>query len=1136
MSRLMQSMFAIAVMLSICTPVYTQTDGVITGRVLDTSGAVVLGAAVTVTQVDLNFDSATVTNEEGLYRVQSLRPGPYRVTVVAAGFQRLIRAGIDLRTGDTLAIDCTLKVGTANETVEVTSEVTLLQTETSSTNLVMNGDYYYSLPIYQRRPLSILYFTPGVSLPYVSNGAIATIGNFHINGGRSSDIGYFEDGVMTTQDTMMGSIEEVKVLTTVPPAEYGHSAGGTVTVVKKFGTNKFHGMLSEFGRTRRMTHRKYFDQYRNAQTYPGHEVGDSYWFHMPDMNVTGPVYIPKVYDGRNRTFFMFAAQRQMESQAHQNPFTVPDNDMKNGTFTFGGIGQAIYDPRTTRQNPDGTWARDIFPGGIVPRSAFDPVAVKVLSFDPYRAPNYAAIPGTTGPSNNVHYSQVARQNFPSYAARIDQQFTSNVKSFLSYSYIRTGGIPSLSGVVQYLPFDPGSNTSPTYKQTYSLGTTWVISPSFLAETRFGYARSSQTVTSSSYMADMAATLGIPGLPPDTFPLGLYGIGQPAPSSTTSETLSARIDLSKMKGTHAFKFGYELMRYRGNVWNVGQPSGNFIFTGTNGLLANGTATPNTGNTFASFLVGSVASATFTKRLQASLPREFQHSAYLQDDWKISPNVTLNLGVRYTFEQTVYQKWGLASVWDPNLPDTNKYIGYTCPATGCKGAYDHTEGRSLYEPDKNNFEPRIGIAWHAMQRLVLRGGFGLSTVDTRFLYDNTDELVTTTAAQSAPTGDPRPLYQISKGPGTIVYPPLREDGSVPYTGTPGGHTATWVDSKLRSPYSMNWNFTMQYELSKNYALQGIYSGSGSVALTGGMEINTLPFGYLSDDPVALAKWIPTAQFSRPFPNWGNISYVGNYGHGTHHEGTVSLEKRYSKGVNFTVFYTLAKSIDGTATNKYLSTSLNKGRSAWDQRHTLSATTNYELPVGKGRRFMNKGGWTNALLGGFNAVLAFSVRSGGPLSFTLSGAPTLQYPSFMPNYGNVMLLKTPQLRDNWQDLGGDRFNQANQNNTWDCGANTKVGNDCFTYIPSYSMGTDGRNITDTQRVIAFSFSATKSVKITEALNFEFRYDFQNPFKWYTWNAPSTLLNLNSPAAFGKVTGDAGTANLGGQPLMNIGLALRW
>ena len=1140
MNYLVRSTFLIAASLLACPLAYSQDSGVIRGRVTDPSGASVAGAAITVTQTEMNFESATVTNAEGLYRVQSLRPGPYRVSVGAPGFERLLRSGLALRQGETMDIDCVLKVGAATESVQVTSAATLLQTETSSTGLVLNGDYVNDLPIYQRRELSVLYFTPGVTMPYTSNGVLASLTAFHINGLPTGTLGYFEDGVMTTQPTIMGAVEELQVVSTVPPAEYGHAAGGFVTVVKKFGSNEFHGTLSEIGRTRMMTHRKFFDQYRNAQIYPGHITPDGYYQQYPAGLVSGPVVIPKLYNGKNKTFFMFSLQRQMESQFHQTPFTAPDPNMLQGNFTFGGIGQAIYDPRTTVHNANGTWARSPFPGGIVPVSTWDPVAAKILSFNPFRTANDSlGSLGTTGPANNVFYSQDAKQNIPQYAARLDQQFTQNVKTFLSWTRYKTDAEPTKSGTVGYLPFDSGSNRTTSWMDTWASSTTWIISPTLLAETRFGYVRAVSSTISSSYQASIASQLGVPGLPPDTFPLGLYtGIGQAGPSATITDNFSVREDFSKVKGTHALKFGYELLRFRQDAWTVGNPSGTFTLDNDVGLNSNGVATPNTGNAFAGFLTGSVTSATFTKRLQSSLPREWQNSAYVQDDWKVSPTVTVNIGLRYSVEQPATQKWGYSSVWEPNVvdPNSNNYVGFTCPAGGCMGAYVHTKGLKPYATDWKRFDPRLGIAWHALPKLVLRSGFGVTTVDIRLANVNTDEEVLNTATQAQPAGNPMPLYQISQGPGTIVYPTVRADGSVPYAGIPAGHTATEIDPNLKNPYTMTWNFNIQYELSKNYVLTGVYSGSGSVDLTGTMQINTLPFGYLKNDPVALAAWIPTAQYSRPFPNWGNIGYVGNFGHGTHHEATISIEKRLSSGLNFTAFYTFAKSIDGTASNEYLSTGLNKARSAWDQRHTLSATSTYQLPVGQGRRFLNRRGWKDYILGGYNLTLNYTIRSGGPLSAGLTGAPTLQYPSFMPAYGNVMLFRDPALRSGWQDLGGDRFNQSNQNSLLDCGPNTNQGNACFTYIPSYSMGTDGRDITNAQRVIAFAFSASKEVKIREKLRFQLRYDFQNPFKWYNWNAPTTTLALGSPTLYGKTSLDAGTANLGGQPLMNLGFALMW
>jgi hypothetical protein len=1133
-------MLLIAVLWLTCVPAFSQADGIIGGRVIDPSGATVVGAAITVTQTEMNFENATVTNSEGLYRVQSLRPGPYRVTVSAPGFERMIREGLVLRTGETLNVDAVLKVGSSTESVQVTGAATLLQAETSSTGLVFDGNYVHDLPIYQRRELSVLYFTPGVSMAYTSNGVIANLTAFHINGLPTGSLGYFEDGVLTTQNTIMGAVEELKIVSTVPPAEYGHAGGGFVTVVKKYGSNQVHGTVSEFGRTRIMTERKFFDKYRNAQIYPGHTTPDGYFQHYPEASLSGPVYIPKLYNGKNKTFFMFTLQRQQETQFHQTPFTAPDANMLNGNFSFGGLGQAIYDPRTTVRSATGTWSRTPFPGSIVPVTTWDPVAKKLLSFNPFRpADDSLGSVGTTGPANNVFYSQAARQNIPQYASRLDEQFGSNVKSFLSWTRYKTNSLPSKSGTVSYLPFDSGSAQSPSWMDTWALGTTWVISPSLLAETRMGYARVVSKTFSSSYQADIAGLLGVPGLPPDTFPLGLYtGIGQVGISANTSETLSLKEDVSKMKGTHALKFGYELLRFRLDTWSVGTPSGNFTLDNDVGLNANGVTTPNTGNAFAGLLTGSVSAATFTKSLQASLPRSWQHSTYIQDDWKVTPTLTLNIGVRYSVETPPTQKYGYSSVFDPNVVDPNskKYVGFTCPPAGCMGAYVHTQGRSPYAKDWNNFDPRFGFAWHPLPKWVLRGGFGKTTIDVRLANVNTDEVVTDTASLAQPAGNPTPLFQLSQGPGTIVYPTLRADGSVPYSGIPANHTATEVDPHLRNPYTMTWNVNLQYELSKDYVLGVIYSGSSSVDLTGSMQINTLPFGYLKNDPAALAAWIPVSQYSRPFPNWGNINYVGNFGHGDHHEGSVTIEKRLSRGLNFTAFYTFAKSIDGTASNPYLCTCLNKARSNWDLRHTFNATSTYELPVGKGRRFLNRGGWRDTLLGGYRVTLAYSIRSGGPVSTGLTGAPTLQYPSWMPNYGSVMLFRDPGLRSGWQDLGGDRFNQSNQNSMLNCGANTSLGNDCFTYTPAYSMGTDGRNIIDTQRVIALAFSATKEIQIKERLRFQVRYDFQNPFKWYTWNAPTTILALGSPTLFGKVSLDAGTANLGGQPLMNLGFAFIW
>lgn len=284
----------------------------ITGRVTDPSGAVVPNVAVTVVQTDTNFQSSTVTNAEGLFRVQSLQPGQYRITFEAGGFRRMVRDNVELRVGDTLPVDVALQVGNVEDSVEVTGTTPLLETETSATGTVMEGTMLHKLPLYQRYINSTLALVPGMTTEgYAYGGCIC---GYHLAGQRSGHLGIFEDGVVGndqfdgtgTIKPIQNSVEEVKVLTTALPAEYGHSAGGVISVVKKTGTNELHGMAAEFGRTRRMQHRLFFDKYRNSQPRPSSPNGQQVLFQLPEANIGGPIVIPKLYNGRNKTFFSSA--------------------------------------------------------------------------------------------------------------------------------------------------------------------------------------------------------------------------------------------------------------------------------------------------------------------------------------------------------------------------------------------------------------------------------------------------------------------------------------------------------------------------------------------------------------------------------------------------------------------------------------------------------------------------------------------------------------------------------------------------------------------------------------------------------------------------------------------------------------
>jgi len=409
----------------------------LTGRVTDTTGAVVPKVQVTVVQTSTNFTSNSVTNDEGLYRVLSLQPGVYRITFEAQGFKKSVRDSVELRTGDTLAVDMAMQVGNVTESIEVTGGAQLLETETSATGTVVSGNVLYDMPLYQRFINSTMNIVPGMTTGGYAYGG--GLGAYHLAGQRAGAIGIFEDGVngndqnsgTETTKPIQNSIAEVKVLTTVPPAEYGHSAGGVISAVKKSGSNEYHGLASFYGRSRMMQHRLFFDPLRTSQARPTRPNGLPTFFMMPDANFSGPVTIPKLYNGKNKTFFFFGFQRLHEKKVAVVDSGVPSLAMRQGDFNLP-VYNRIFDPSTTR-NVNGVWQRDAFPNNIIPASRIDPVAAKVLGFDPWQLPNRAGSFTSVGATNNYAADEFARVFLDDINLRLDHQFSPNFKIYYSWT-------------------------------------------------------------------------------------------------------------------------------------------------------------------------------------------------------------------------------------------------------------------------------------------------------------------------------------------------------------------------------------------------------------------------------------------------------------------------------------------------------------------------------------------------------------------------------------------------------------------------------------------------------------------------------------------------------------------------------
>ena len=1149
------SILLLAAMLSI--PAFCQLDtATLSGRITDSSGAVVPGAQVKVVNIETNFESLTASNTEGLFKVPSLRPGPYRLAITATGFKQYIREGLDLHVGDDVAVDARLEVGGSTETVRVTAEAQQLQTETSSEGATLEGQYLQGLPLYQRNVKATFYLTPGLDI--AGFGYSGNLQGFHINGLQDSKIGYFQDGTYAvgnnngtiyTTDPIQSTVEEVKILSTTLPAEYGHSAGGAITAVQRTGTNTLHGEISEFGRVSAMQHRKYFDLYHFGQIQPGQVATPSELFQEPNATLHGPVYIPKLYNGKNRTFFVFAVERLIEKQAKQQAYTVPDANMLGGNFAFAGTGvtaNQLYDPLSTTQQANGQWTRNPIPGNLIPANRVDPVAAKFLSLTPYGLPDAPGTYSNTGPQNNFQGTYLKKVFWENYTGRIDHQFDPNFKIFANWQYnSRYQRIPNpqLANPL----FDSSYNTEHDYQTTATLGATKIIRPTLVNEFKAGYYRLEPRIVAPDTNQNLAGLLGIPNVAKTLLPGGLpLSVG--GPTTNIIENFTLKDDLTWIKGAHTFKFGYDLLHSRQNNYNLGSPSGSFSFDSAAGLSGNGTATiPNTGGiSLASFMLGSVTSATFSIPTASWLPRDTISSFYAQDDWKISPTLTLNVGIRYVNESPWHTKYGQFSQFNPSLPDPL--------VSGDMGAITHPGGNMNNRYNKE-FEPRLGLAWHASDKLVVRSGFALMHADLGLAPSQLDEY-SISATQAEASGNPTPLYQISKGPPPIVYPSLQPNGTQPYLGctqssvagaaspvtTCSGRNTTITDRNLHPPYVMTWNMNVQYQLASDYLLQLSYDGTAGIGNIETPQYNALPENYDAGNPTALATFVGNSQPYRPFPNYGTITYRGNISHSTYHGGTVRISKRYAKSLTMDAFYTFSKSLDGSGvSNVDVASNLFKGPSSFDRRQRFVGNFSYDLPFGKNHRFVNNNKVLGAIVGGYTFTWTYDIYTGNPITWGFTNSPYTYLPSFIGIGGRPVMLGTPVLRNDWQDLGGDRFNQGNQNSTIN-------GLQDFAYPGQYQFGNAGKDTFYTQRGIGASFSARKEFRLRERLTLQLRFDFQNPFKWYNWGNMNTTVDLKNVAAgtstatsanlFGKVPSgnEATTVADGGVPMMNATIRIVW
>jgi hypothetical protein len=1186
-----------ALILLLAAPLVAQNTGIISGRVSDPSGAVVPSAQITVTQTATNVDAVSVTNSDGLFRVPSLQDGPYRVIVTAAGFKKEIRDGLSLRIGENLNLEIKLDVGATTESVQISGAATLLDTQTSSTGQVMEGDYFYKLPNNQHWEKGVLYYTPQVGS---SNAPWpGSLGNWNINGANSYQTGQYENGIIATSmdggtslNSVSVGVEEVKVLTSAMPAEYGHATSGMLIVVTKSGTNVLHGEGGYLFKNTSMNDRRFFQ----LQTLQQQAGAPSTLFELPDFVVSGPVVLPKIYNGKNKTFFQVAGSYHVDSSSNAGVDTVPTPDELTGNFS--AFSNQLYDPAsTTGSFASGNLTRTPFAGNIIPPSRFSSMWNAIIANKPFAAPQ----PGVgsltpTGPSGNIVTAGTGNYLNLTNQFRLDHNFSQRLKTSLSYS---TGNQhqPQNNVTVAYAPYDQYQTLQYTIQQHVALSGTYTISPTFISETRVGgYRRTGNygTKTGEDYTYALAKT--IPNLPanvylnPISFGLsegsnagGQLGVGTLRVQVNNSRQFNQ--DFTKVSGLHSFKFGYEYLWQNEDAHDISNPRLTLNFADTNGLQTNGSGIPNTGgNTLANIMLGYVSSYSYSQQGTPLLPVDGNHSAYVQDDWRIRRNLTLNLGVRYSNETPAHSKFpGGLSVGSLTVPDNYYTSGsvaglLTCPAGGCVGGWIQPKG-FLWNRDNNNFRPRVGLAWSVNDQTVVRAGFGMMTLDWNLGWTAQNEIgggSFLNQSVSQATNVYTPLFNINQGVPAFQSVAQLPNGEIP-TGasTPSGRpTITVVPANYHNPYTLNWNVSIQRSFRKDYLVEIAYVGLHNIGFPGNYNYDSRPFGTgidpngnvidltLPQNAAYRNTWVNNSsgvngtQAYKPYPSLGGVNYQCNCVRMIFHSGTIKLEKRFSGGLSFLTFGTWQKGIQNAPGNLFQSDQEARAVTGTTQKYRFVSSMTYDLPFGKGKRWMSHSRLFDAAFGGYSIAWNYSVWAPTPVSLSYSGGTYVNpatgaigarqnYPSYEPDPGSdLYLVKQPQLRDNWQDIGPNRFVQTAQNplitncgNTPILAANgATIGNQCIQVAPSFTRGNAPTNYFIAQRIIGANVSIHKDFSIKERFKAQLRMDFYNPFKWYNWSGLNTTFTQTNPATFATTTSDFGDSTEGGPPQIQLAFRIKF
>ena len=949
--------------------------GEITGIVKDQAGAAVPGATVTVTEVHTNLQRIIVSSGEGVYTAPSLAPGDYRVDVELTGFKAVRRAGIRLLTGEKARIDFELAVGNVSEQVTVTADAPILRAETASLGMVVAHEQVVQLPLNGRSFILLAGLAPGVALP--SNSPLP-----RINGGRPRTNEYLFDGISVLQPEpgqvaffpVIDAIQEFKIESNSPPAEFGRFNGGVINLTTRAGANAFHGTGFEFLRNESLNARNFFQLTNTVKPdYRRNQFGGI---------LGGPLV-------KDHTFFFVDYQGQRQSIGRTVTSTVPTLLQRQGIFTeaIGGRVPVIYDPATTVGS-----TRSQFPGGAIPAARMDPVALSLLQRYP--------LPTSSGVANNFSRTADEVDNQDQWDARIDHKFSTNRDQlFGRLSYFRDGFLPVTplldgSGVTSGT-LGPQDTTAWSFASNYQHS----FSSNLLNEVRVGDTRRTVSRSAAQLASSAGGALNIPGIPstarfPNTLPTFLIGgyqqLGSPPNTASDFGTGVTEVadSLSWLKGRHTIKAGLDFRWERLNVVQPPSPTGSFTF---NAIGSDLPGVANTGTPLASFLLGQVQ--LFSIDLQQAQIQERAHfqEYFIQDDWKVSDRLTLNPGLRYTLNFPSNEINGQTAVF--NLQTQQLEYPGTNPVRPLK---------------KNNFGPRMGAVYRLTDKTMLSAGYGMVWIEmagiTTPFTTPTFPFLQTAAQRALDTINP--AFVLQNGPSVSPI------GQTPTAGLGQGVFA--VDATLGSGYVQQWNVAVQRELTTNTTFEAAYVGSfithvglpdtnlnqlSASQLAQGASLNTRVanpyFGIIPRSSSLGDPTIPISQLIKPYPAYTTVSLYRNNVGTTRYDGLeLSVRQRMARGLLYTAAYTRSKLVDdassvfdasiltGPIANYPVADSFNRALerdySTGDMPNVFASSIVWDLPMGAGRAHQPHG-VLGAIVNDWTVTSLITLQSGMPIAVT-------------------------------------------------------------------------------------------------------------------------------------------------------------